>query len=423
MQAKAKTLFSEELFRNSLYLMLSTATMALFGFVFWLLVAHLYLPAQLGVAATLIASMNFITHFSLLGLNSTFLRFLPRSKNRNQQIDTGLIVVGIGAMVAAGLFVLFAPHFAPKLGILHRNILFGLGFILLCVGAAVNLITDSIFIAYRSAGYNLVIDGFIGSSIQLLLPIALVGLGAYGIFAAQGSAAFAAMIVSIAVLMRLFHYQPRFKINVSVLHDIKRYSSASYIASLLAVLPTIILPIIILDKLGAAPAGYYYLAFMMANLLFAIAYAVAQSLFTEGSYGERRLRALVKRSAFFLAAIMIPASLLLAALGTFVLNIFGRTYGAHSHQVIMVLAAAGPFVAANALGNVILSIRKQLKALVFVNLIYALIICTFALAYAHKGLAWVAGAWLIGYAVSDVVIFGLVGWQYRRHLLHADMPA
>ena len=393
--------------------------MALFGFGFWVLVAHLYPPEQLGIAATLIASMNFITHFSLLGLNSTFLRFLPKSDRRNQQIDTGLLVVAIGAMVAAGLFVLLAPHFAPKLGILHQPILFGLGFVLLTMGAAVNLITDSIFIAYRSAGYNLVIDGFIGSSIQLLLPIALVGLGAYGIYAAQGSAAFVAMIISIAVLIRLFNYQPSLKINLAILRDIKRYSSASYVASLLAVLPTIILPIIILNKLGAAPAGYYYLAFMMANLLFAIAYAVAQSLFTEGSYGEQRLRWLAKRAAIFLAALMIPASLLLAGLGTFALDIFGKTYGAHSRPVIMILAAAGPFVAASALGNVILSIQKQLKALVVVNLIYALVVCVFALVYAGRGLVWVAGAWLVGYVVADVIMFSLLGLQYRRRVSNA----
>ena len=413
MKDKARALFSESLFRNSVYLMLTTGTMALFGFVFWLLVAHLYRPAQLGIASILISSMNFITHFSLLGLNSTFLRFLPKSKNRNEQIDTGLIIVAIGAVVAAGLFAFFAPHFAPRLNILHQNVLYTLGFVLLCLGASLNLITDSIFIAYRSAGYNLVIDGFIASSIQLALPILLIGLGAYGIYVAQGSAALVAMIVSIAVLVRKFSYQPSFNINLSILRGIKRYSSASYVASLLAVLPTIILPIIILNKLGAAPAGYYYLAYMMANLLFAIAYAVAQSLFTEGSYGERRLRLLIKRGAIFLAVLMIPASLLLAGLGPFVLDIFGKTYGEHSRQVIMVLAAVGPFVAANALGNVVLSIQKQLKALVCVNLVYAVATCAFALLYAQRGLAWVAGAWLVGYVVSDAAIFILLGLQYR----------
>jgi len=95
--------------------------------------------------------MNVMAYISLLGVNSTFIRFLPRSKTRNQQINTGLILVILASIIVAAAFAIFAPlYFAPKLNVLHTNLAFGLTFVVLCIGNSVNLVTDSIFIAYRA---------------------------------------------------------------------------------------------------------------------------------------------------------------------------------------------------------------------------------------------------------------------------------
>jgi O-antigen/teichoic acid export membrane protein len=367
--------------------------------------------------------MTFIAYLSLLGFNNTFVRFLPKSKNRNQEIDTGLVSVALASAVVGGLYTLFIPNFVPRFAVLHQNVLFGLGFVLFCIGAAINLVTDSIFVAYRSAGYNLLIDGVLASAVLLILPVSLISLGAYGIYAAQGSAAFLAMILSIAFLIKKFHYRPGLKINQTVLRKVVHYSFGNYAGNLFTILPTIIVPIIILNKLGAAPAGYYYLAFMMANILFAISYAVAQSLFAEGSYEEVELWSLIKRTSIFLAILIIPASLILAGLGPLVLNIFGKTYGEHSAKVIIILASAGPLMAACALGTVIMRITNHIRAIVLINFFYSLMICGLALLWAHRGLAWIAGAWLIGQGITAVIIFVALGLQYRQHQANARMPA
>ena len=423
MRDKAKALFSETLYRNSLYLMLATGTMAVLGFAFWLVVAHLYPPQQVGVASTLISAMNFIANLSLLGLNSTLIRFLPTAKNRNEQIDTSLMLVALAGGVSSLIFAVASPYFAPKLGLLHQP-LFGFGFVVLCISAAVNLITDSIFIAYRSSGYNLFVDGLLGSGTQLLLPVALVALGAYGIFAGQGIAAVVAMGFSIYFLVKKFKYVPRPKLERSVLRHLRYYSLRSYSAGLLNIAPTIILPIIILNRLGAAAAGYYYLAYMMANTLFAVAYAVAQALFAEGSYGDKQLRGLLKRSAIFLGALMIPASAAMALVGPYVLEVFGHTYGTHGREVIIVLASAGPFMAAYSLGAAILNIAKQMRALILINLLDAVVVCTLALVWVHRGLAWVAGAWVVGHAAAALLTFVILGVQYwRQRAASAHRPA
>jgi O-antigen/teichoic acid export membrane protein len=388
--------------------MFSTGTMAAFGFVFWLVAAHLYKPSQVGIASALISSMNFIAYFCLLGFNSTFIRFLPHSKKRDEQIDTGLLLVLSATIIVASLFVICAPLFAPKLNILHQHPIFGIAYIILCIGATINLITDSVFIAYRAAVYNFFIDGVAGSSIQLLLPIALVSLGAFGIFMAQGIAATCAMVLSIYFMIKRFRYRPQFKINKAVLQEVLHYSFGNYIASLLNTAPTIVLPIIVLDTLGAAPAGYYYLAFMMANVLYAVSYAVAQSLFAEGSTNEEDLKRLVKRAAQFIAVLVIPASIGLVVLGPILLDFFGKTYGTHSRELLYVLAAAGPIMGGVGICSIIMRVTKRTKALVMANAVYLIVTCGSGLLWIHKGLVWAGIAWLLGQTVTLLVMLPLI---------------
>ena len=64
----------DHLVQNSFFIMLSTATMGGLGFLFWVLNAHLFNPAQIGIATTLISAAALISYLSLLGFNSTFIR-------------------------------------------------------------------------------------------------------------------------------------------------------------------------------------------------------------------------------------------------------------------------------------------------------------------------------------------------------------
>lgn len=415
-----KSLYTETLYRNSVYLMFSTGTMAAFGFVFWLVAAHFYKPPQVGIASTLISSMNFIAYFCLLGFNSTFIRFLPHSKKRDEQIDTGLILVLLATIIVASIYVICAPLFAPKLDLLHQHPLFGIAYVILTIGATINLITDSVFIAYRAAVYNFFIDGIAGSSIQLLLPIALVSLGSFGIYAAQGVAATCAMILSIFYMIKRFNYKPQFKVNKTVLREVRHYSSGNYVASLLNTAPTIVLPIIVLDTLGAAPAGYYYLAFMMANVLYAVSYAVSQSLFAEGSTNEADLRKLVGRAAKFIGVLVIPASIGLVIFGPILLSFFGKTYSTHARDLLYVLALAGPVMGGVGICSITMRVTKQTKALIITNTLYVIATCGSGLLWIHKGLVWAGVAWLIGQLVTLFAMLPVVTRSsFSRHTLEA----
>ncbi len=412
MKKLALQLYKDTLFLNSFYLMLSTGAMAVFGFVFWLICAHLFTPEQIGVASGLISAMTLISYISLLGFNNTFVRILPTSSNRNNEINTGLLLsVTVAAVVATG-YVLLVPYIAPRLGIIDQNIVYAIGFIAMVALAAINMLTDSIFIAYRAAKYNLLIDGLIMSGTKMLLPLVLVALGAYGIFSSAGVASALGMIASIAFLVWRFDYKPKLSIHWETLRKVFHYSFANYLANLFNIAPTMILPLIVIDYLGSASAGYYYLAFMMANLLYAVAYSISQSLFAEGSYGGADLAKLIKRSVLILAAIMIPAGLIMALLGPLILQVFGKSYSAGGSQVLIILALAAPAVGAYTIGNVILRVSNQNYSIVLVNMIYFLTISGLGILWVHRGLVWIALAWMLGnLAAAAVAFLAVLYWR------------
>ena len=186
-----------------------------------------------------------------------------------------------------------------------------------------------------------------------------------------------------------------------------QYSFSSYIGNLFNILPVIVLPLIIINHLGEDAAGFYYLAFMMANLLYSIAYALSQSVIAEGSYAQTGLRSLVKKSAVALSVVMIPASAALALLGPFILELFGKSYSTNSHALVLVFAASGPCVAAYIFGCAMLRILKKNKTIIMVNAFYAAVIAAFVLLWVDKGVAWVGFAWLIGNLASAVLMLVL----------------
>jgi O-antigen/teichoic acid export membrane protein len=118
---------------------------------------------------------------------------------------------------------------------------------------------------------------------------------------------------------------------------------------------------------------------------------------------------------------MIPAGVILAVFGPFVLNFFGKSYGEGGSSVLVMLAIASPAVAAYSLSGVILRIRNQMRSLIFVNLVYAITIIGLTLVWIDKGLVWVAVAWMVGNLVSSIVAFVCI-FIYRKNPTPVDIP-
>jgi O-antigen/teichoic acid export membrane protein len=397
----------DHLVRNSLYLVLSSGLQATLGFAFWLVTARWFSVSDVGRASALISATILIAYLALLGLNSTFVLFLPTSPDRDVLLTAGLLVVAVCGAGFGLLYVAFIPVLAPSLAFVSASTALAAGFVLLASAGAVNLLTDSVFIAARRSGYNALVDGGIGGLSKLVFAVVLAGTGSYGLFSASASSYVAAGLASVILMTTALHYRPSFREPVRVIKPLLRYSAASYLANNLGMLPSVVLPVIVLDRLGPSAAAYYFVAYQVSTLLYSAAYAVEQAFLAEGGQVAGKLSApLLRHSWLVLMSLCLPACALLMLAAPRLLLAFGVTYSRHGTLPLIVLAAAAPPLAMNNWLQVLLRLLGRLRALMLSASVQAIAICGLAWILAPHGDAAVAAAWpaggLLGTAVSAV---------------------
>ncbi|MDP4020679.1 MAG: hypothetical protein Q8P58_01365, partial [Candidatus Adlerbacteria bacterium] len=317
--------YHNSLLLNSLYLMSGTLVVAGFGFFFWLINEQLYLTTEIGFATVLISVMNLISIFSLIGFNATFVRYLPTSDRPNDKLNTGILLVASTAAVLSSLFVLLAPLISPPIHTLLAAPLVAFLFILFCTLTSVSAVIDSVFLARRQTKFVLAIN-FTFSVCKILLPFLFIAWGAFGIFAAAATAQAIGLALGITLLVRYFNYQPRLAIHFDIVNLVWRYSASNYLASVISLIPVTILPIIIVNQLGAKPAAYYYIVMMIGNLLYTIPWATARALFAEGSNNDVLLDKHFRNSVISIASLITPSIVFLLIFGGYILRVFGEDY-------------------------------------------------------------------------------------------------
>ena len=399
---KYKNMMGDSLYRNSIYLIVGTLLMSVLGFIFWMIGARLFSTEQVGLATTLISVMGLITSFSLLGFNSGLIRYLPSMEERDKKINTSFTLIAIVTVIISAIFLLSVRMFSPKLMFIHDNVILAFVFIFFMVFASFNSLIDSVFIAYRSAKFIL-----LKNSIYSLLKIALlssfVWLGAYGIFSSHMAGLIVGFFVLFFILIFKFDYKPKFAFYDSIIRKIGRYSFGNYLAGFIGGLPSMVVPILILNKLGAESSAYYYMAMMIATLLFTIPQATSNSLFAEGSYDIKNIKIQIKKAFKIIALLLIPAILIVASLGQYVLLLFGKEYSVEGFRFLQLMAFSGVFVGMNGIFGTLLRIKKRIRALIVISVISMALILGLSYLLVDYGLWGIGLAWLIGQAVISGV--------------------
>lgn len=398
---------SDSLYRNSIYLMLSTGVMGFLGFFFWIVNARLYSVEQVGLATTLISVMTLISSFTLLGLNNGLIRYLPTSERKNQKINTVITLVTLASILMSVIYLVSSGIFSPKLLFIRENVVFSLLFIFFIIFSSLNMITESVFIAYRSSKYVL-IKNSIFSVTKLIFPIFLIALGAYGIFMSIGFATAITFLLSLLFLVLRFNYSIKPLIDKNVIKRMFKFSLGNYIAGFIGGLPVMVLPIMITNFLGPTFTAYYYMPMMIANFLYIIPLATSQSLFAEGSYSETELKTHLKKATKIISLLLIPAIILTIIFGKYILLAFGKQYSSEGLILLQLLAASGIFNSINYIIGTIFRIKNMVKELViisFVNCFFVLSLSVFLMSYdlLGVGIAWIIGQILIS-LISLIII-------------------
>jgi O-antigen/teichoic acid export membrane protein len=408
----------DRLVRSSFFLMATAGAMAGLGFAFSVVVARVFSPEQVGAGTSLIAATTLIAYVGLLGLDGTMVRFIVHSKNFNVQFTQSMLATGGLGLLLSVVYVILVPFYAPTLSFVRDNLLYALGFIIAGAAASANQLTDSVFLGVRRPEYNLLRNGLIQGAAKVVLPFALVSLGAYGVFGAVGVSYVVSLAASAFCLRRIPGFRFEFRRGNSIPKEQQSYSILSYISNSLNIAPVMLLPLITLHTLGSANAAYFYLAFQVANTVNGISYAIGQALFAEGSSNESRLLSLSKRAAV-LQGTLQAAAVIVAVLGApLILSAFGREYATHGQNVLRILAFAAIAVAVSTWATYLLKVLRLMKSLIACNVVFVVVTIGLAQLWGHRGVDWFGWAWFVGQLASGLcAIAALVIYRRRRHVV------
>lgn len=375
--------------------------MAGFGFVFWIICSRLYTPNEIGLATSLISVASLLTAFGLFGLNNAIIRFLPISDVKNRLISTVLAITAFGSILASTLFFLWAhlTH-SPIIQLGTLSVVAPI-FTLFIFLQVTGVIFDSIFIAERSAKYIL-FKNSIFSVAKLALPFLFVFLGSIGIIYSITTATLLAWFVGLLWLIIKFSFRPMFP-KANAISGIGGFATSNYFGSIFAMLPSSLLPLIIMSRLGPKEAAYFYMPLMIIGLINVIPSANAQSLFAEASSDEKGLPNHLRKALRYLFLLLLPAVAATIVFGHIILGFFGSEYVESGATVLQILAVASLFGALNYFGDTILNIKKLSGLYVAMNAFNALTIVLLAYTVAPLGLTAIALSSLAGQALTLLV--------------------
>src|SRR3989449_11527417 len=128
-----------------------------------------------------------------------------------------------------------------------------------------------------------------------------------------------------------------------------RYSVANRAANGIAGVLALACRLLVAAALGAQIAAYFYIALILANLLFIIPGSIFTSVFAEGSRWRPGLKGNAIDGLFLSLGVLIPAVAAVILAGPLVLGALKSTFASQSAPLLNILAASSFFVAINAL--------------------------------------------------------------------------
>ena len=397
------------LYRNALFLMTNNLMTGASGLIFWLVAARwFYQTEEVGLASAAISAMQLLGLFATLGLDYALIRYLPGSgKGANALVNSCLTISGVAAVFVSLIFIAGLDLWSPALLFLRRDPVFLSAFVVLTVGWTFHMLGGKIFVAWRRAGYTLG-EGILFNLFRVGLVVLLASFfGVFGLFAAWGLAATLAIAIGILRFLPRVQagYRPLPAIRRDVISKVVHFSAANYATALFWFAPSFILPIMVLNRLGAEETAYFYIAWAISRFLFSIGISVSFSLFAEGSHDKRKLAHDTKRSLVFTIAVIVPAAVVVALLGDRVLHVFSPAYAEHATGLIRILAVSALPLSLNHIFFGVKRVEMKMGSVVLLNALIAA--GTLALSWVllpSMGITGVGIAWLSSQSVVAIVV-------------------
>ncbi len=341
---------------------------------------------------------------SALGFQTAFVFYLPRDRKNATRIINSCLTSSIAAsFVFSFIFVLGLDFWASPLKSILNNLEFGMLFAVVTAASTASGHISSAFIAGRRSSFHMTKETLFGFT--KILPLQVFSIfGAMGIFMAWGIGVTFAVAIGFFWLSLVWKgYLPTPMLD-PIIKRMAGYSAGNYLAEIFSSLPRLMLPIMIVNLISTESTGFFYIAMMIAGLLYGIPQAISNSLLAESSdSGELLLK--VKKSIKLNAALLFPGVLFFVIFGKFVLNLFNPTYAVNSSTTLIILAVASLPMSLNVIFTTVRNAQKRVFSVVKINAAIAAITIVFALPLARSsGIEGVAFAYLAANTLAAIFV-------------------
>jgi O-antigen/teichoic acid export membrane protein len=335
--------WSAPLFQSGFALLLGSGLTSALGLPYWVLAARSYTPSEVGRSAAVLSALVLVSGATQLGLAGVLPRYLPvRSLDARRIVTIAYLATLAAGAALATLALLTVGLWSPSLRFLRHDPLWALSFIAGVMIWNVFTIQDSVltgigqtrWVPLENASYSVV-------KIALLLAFAAVSWE-LGIVVSWLLPALVAAIVVTGVLLRrvLQRGSDRPMPARSALRRAIRLSLGNYAGNLASLASGAILPVLILNAVGARATAAFYASYTIAMALPLVGAAFATSFTVQAASDVAQMRRLTRQTILGSYALLTPLVIALVVAAPDILGLFGGPYAQQGDAVLRLLSLA-----------------------------------------------------------------------------------
>ena len=351
---------------------------------------------EVGIGSAVISLCSTAALLTYLGSYATLIERLPANE-RSSEWTTVLVRM---CLVTAGVTAVATAAAIPMLlNSRDYRLFFSAAppVLVAVIGAAawtlVNLL-GAAFIAARRAGRLLSIQTLISvAKVLFLLPLAAAGAGAAGLVEAWVASAVLGVSVGAVWLIprmglgRRPGLRPRRRAAVTPDFRLRQYRRprhrrppappsadsarrllGQHLTSVGGAVTPLVLPVLVVLRLGVTQNAYFYITWMMGAVFFTISPSVSSAVFAEGVRVGSNLRSVVAKALRVIAVLLAPAMVFMIVGGRFILGLFGASYAAAGYGLLILLAISAMPDAVSNVAVVICRVTQRLGYSTALNL-------------------------------------------------------
>lgn len=405
--AKARSYAAESLVKNSAFLIFNLGLSTVTGYGSLILLARFFSVNAVGLSAAAVSASALIISITQSGINYSLPRFLPTSNHRNALINT--VHTGVVIATAIGCVIFLVTPFANKMFALGGLFFSAIFIVSTCLQAG-STVFGLVLVADRQSG-KMARANIIPNVIRLGVSPLFSGLGNIGAFISRVFYGIFSYIILGRILNRRGH---RFKLQLSAeaIRELGRFSIGMSVATITGGLPLMMLPIVVLSRLGAAQSAYWSIAITIGSMLNSLPSMVTQALLPEITHHPAQRKRLLIRSTFMVAGLIVPTLIIVYLVSPFLIGIIGGSYSTGMLPALHWLIFSTFITMLNYASGAILFLAKKTTAITVVNVIDAIIVLGMAGTWATDARG-VAISWFVG-DIANTVFFGLFAFLAVR---------